>query len=138
MINKVTLVGRLGGDPEVKYTSSNKAVANFSLATSEKYKDQSGNDQEITQWHRIVVWGNIAKVCGEYLKKGSLIYADGKVTYRSWDDQNGQKRYTTEIVANTIKFLSGTKDRQSQSQNQQQQTPPQAEPSFASDDDIPF
>ncbi len=106
-INKVILIGNLGSDPEVKYTPSGVPVANFSLATSETWNDKSGERQERTEWHRLVLWRKLAEIAGQYLKKGSKIYVDGKLQTRSWDDQNGQKRYATEIVVNDMQMLDG-------------------------------
>lgn len=97
-INKVILVGNLGQDPEVRYTANGKAVANLSLATSESWKDQSGQIQEKTEWHRVVLFGKLAEIAGEYLRKGSQIYVEGKLQTRKWQDQQGQDKYTTEIV----------------------------------------
>ena len=98
-VNEVTILGRLGGDPELKYTPNGTAVAQFSVATSEKWKDkQTQQDQEKTEWHRIVVWGKLAEICNQYLKKGKQVFLKGSLQTRSWDDKNGQKRYTTEIV----------------------------------------
>src|SRR6202453_602828 len=104
-VNKVILIGRLGTDPEVRYTSNGGAVANFSLATNESWTDKSGQKQERTEWHRIVVWGKLAELCGQYLSKGRQAFVEGRLQTRSWEDQQGQKRYTTEVVANTVQFL---------------------------------
>lgn len=104
-INKVTLIGNLGKDPEVRYTSGGVAVASFSLATNERWKDQEGNFQERTQWHNIVAWSNLAEICGNYLKKGSKIYLEGRLQYRTYDDKNGIKRYVTEVVMNDLVML---------------------------------
>ena len=108
-VNKAILVGRLGTNPEVRYTPSGAAVCNFSIATSEAYKDKSGQKQERTEWHRIVVWNKMAEVCGEYLAKGRQVYIEGRLQTRNWDDKDGNKRYTTEVVAQTVQFL-GSKD----------------------------
>jgi len=105
-INKVILVGRLGRDPEVRYTRSGDAVANFSLATSEEWKDKNtGEKQEKTEWHRIVAWRRLGEICGEYLHKGSQVYVEGKLQTRSWEDRDGNTRYTTEIVAQSMQML---------------------------------
>jgi single-strand DNA-binding protein len=104
-VNKVILIGRLGQDPEVRYTSSGGAVANFSLATSESWNDKQGQKQERTEWHRVVVWGKIAELCGQYLSKGRQAYIEGRLQTRDWLDKEGHKRYTTEIVAQTVQFL---------------------------------
>ena len=97
-INKVILVGNLGQDPEVRFTPNGKAVANITLATSESWKDQTGQIQEKTEWHRVVMFGKLAEIAGEYLKKGSQVYIEGKMQTRKWQDQQGQDRYTTEVV----------------------------------------
>ena len=105
-LNKVTLIGNLGKDPELSYTPSGVAVAKFSVATGEKWKDQEGNLQEHTEWHNIVAWRKLAEICGQYLKKGSKVYLEGKLQTRSWDDKNtGVKRYTTEVIADDLIML---------------------------------
>ncbi len=104
-LNKAMIIGNLGQDPELRYTPSGVAVANFSVATSEKWKDKDGNDQEKTEWHRVVIWRKLAEICGEYLKKGSKVYLEGKLQTRSWEDDNGVKRYATEIVVNQMQML---------------------------------
>jgi len=107
-INKAILIGRLGADPEVRYTPSGVAVANFSIATSEEWKDKdTGEKKERTEWHRIVVWSKLGELCGEYLSKGRQVYIEGRIQTRSWDDRDGNKRYTTEIVATDVQFLGG-------------------------------
>jgi single-strand DNA-binding protein len=109
-INKVILIGRLGSDPEVRYTPSGVAVANFNIATSEEWKDKdSGEKRERTEWHRIVVWRRLGEICGEYLSKGRQVYVEGRLQTRDWEDRDGNKRYTTEIVANDVQFL-GSRD----------------------------
>jgi single-strand DNA-binding protein len=105
-INKVILVGNLGKDPEVRHLEGGATVANFTLATSEYYKDKAGNRTEQTEWHNIVVWRGLAEVAEKYLKKGMTIYIEGKIRSRSWDDKEGIKRYTTEIVGDTFTILS--------------------------------
>lgn len=104
-VNKVTLIGNLGKDPELRYTSSGVAVSTFSMATSESWKDPEGNTQERTQWHSIVAWRKLAEIVGEYLKKGSKIYLEGRLQYRNYDDKNGVKRYVTEIVMDEMVML---------------------------------
>jgi single-strand DNA-binding protein len=104
-VNKVILIGHLGKDPEVRSIESGVKVASFSLATSEPYKDKSGNRADHTEWHNIVVWRGLAELAEKYLKKGSQIYIEGKLRSRSWDDKDGVKRYTTEVVADTFTFL---------------------------------
>jgi single-strand DNA-binding protein len=106
MINKVILVGRLGKDPEIKSTAGGNTVAKFSLATDERYTDKSGEKQERTEWHNIVVWGKLAEICGQYLRKGKLVYIEGSIRTDSWEDkESGQKKYRTEIIGNTMKML---------------------------------
>jgi single-strand DNA-binding protein len=104
-VNKVILVGRLGQNPEVKFTPSGQAVANFSLATNESWTDKSGQKQERTEWHRIVVWGKLAELCGQYLQKGRQAYIEGRLQTRQWQDKDQQTKYTTEILAQTVQFL---------------------------------
>jgi single-strand DNA-binding protein len=106
-VNKAILVGRLGRDPETRYTSGGQAVANFTMATDESYKDRAGERQKRTEWHRIVVWGKLAEITQQYLKKGMLVYIEGRIQTRQWEDKrDGQKRTTTEIVANSMKMLT--------------------------------
>ena len=104
-VNKVILVGNLGQDPDVRFTPNGKAVANITIATSESWKDQQGQMQEKTEWHRVVMFGKLAEIAGEYLKKGSQVYVEGKLQTRKWQDQSGQDRYTTEIVAQEMQML---------------------------------
>ena len=107
-VNKVILVGNLGADPEVKYMPNGNAVANVTLATSETWKDkQSGENKEKTEWHRVVFFRRLAEIAGEYLKKGSQVYIEGKLQTRKWQDKNGNDRYTTEIIANEMQMLGG-------------------------------
>lgn len=106
-VNKVILIGNLGADPEVRFTPGGQAVANFRIATNESWTDKQGQRQERTEWHRIVVWGKLAELCGEYLKKGRQAYVEGRLQTREWTDKEGKKNYTTEIVANTVQFLGG-------------------------------
>jgi single-strand DNA-binding protein len=162
-VNKVILVGRLGNDPEVRYTATGSAMANISLATSENWKDkQTGEKQERTEWHRIVFYDKLAEIVAQYLRKGSLIYVEGRLQTRKWQDQNGQDRYTTEIIARDMTMLgsksenSGTASysapaapssyapaASSNMGSQQQSAPrPSAPPPSMSpdnfDDDVPF
>jgi single-strand DNA-binding protein len=106
-VNKVILVGRLGRDPEMRYTSGGQPVANFSVATDETYKDRNGTRQKRTEWHKIIVWGRQAEIAQKYLKKGSLIYLEGRIQTRQWDDKEGQKRTSFEIVAHNFRMLGG-------------------------------
>jgi len=147
-VNKVIIVGRLGTDPEVRYTNNGTAVTNFSVATSENWSDKEGNKQERTEWHRIVVWGKMGEICSQYLKKGRQVFLEGRIQTRSWEDKEGQKRYTTEIVAQNVQFLGnkeGTStsatggDVQAPQNNLQPPTNGQESQDFgATDDDIPF
>jgi single-strand DNA-binding protein len=106
-VNKAILVGRLGRDPETRYTSGGQAVANFTLATDETFKDRSGERQKRTEWHRVVLWGKLAEITQQYLKKGMLVYVEGRIQTRQWEDKrDGQKRSTTEIVANVMRMLT--------------------------------
>ncbi|NOJ76876.1 single-stranded DNA-binding protein, partial [Myxococcus xanthus] len=106
-VNKVILIGNLGADPEVRFTPGGQAVANFRIATSESWVDKNGQKQERTEWHRIVVWGKLAELCGEYLKKGRQCYVEGRLQTREWTDKENRKNYTTEVVANAVTFLGG-------------------------------
>ena len=106
-VNKVILVGNLGRDPELRYIPSGQAVANFTLATNERWRDKDGNNQERTEWHRIVVWGKSAENCAQFLQKGRSVYIEGKLQTQEWEDKEGNKRKTTEIVAQTVQFLGG-------------------------------
>ncbi|MCB0412637.1 MAG: single-stranded DNA-binding protein [Bdellovibrionales bacterium] len=137
-INKAIVIGRLGADPEVKTVSNGNTVARLSVATSETWNDRDGQKQERTEWHRVVVWGKLAELCGKYLSKGRQVYLEGRLQTRSWEDQQGNKRYTTEIVANTVQFLSGggpSTSADDSSMNYQDFGP---EPSFDSSEEIPF
>lgn len=106
-VNKVILVGRLGRDPETRYTSSGQAVCNFTLATDESFKDRTGERQKRTEWHRIVLWSKLAEIAQQYLKKGMLVYVEGRIQTRQWDDKNtGQKRTSVEIVGSVMRMLT--------------------------------
>ncbi len=110
-LNKVMLIGHLGNDPEMKVTTSGQSRVNFTLATNENFKDSSGNLQERTEWHRIIVWGKLAEICSQYLKKGRQVYVEGRLQTRSWDDtKSGEKRYTTEIVCSDMQMLGGQRE----------------------------
>src|SRR5258708_19045123 len=106
-LNKVMPIGNLGKDPEVRYTPGGQAVANFNIATNEAWTDKEGERQEGAEWHRIVVWGKVAELCGEYLSKGRQVYIEGRLQTREWTNKEGAKQYTTEIVANQVLFLAG-------------------------------
>lgn len=143
-VNKVILIGNLGGDPEIRYTNSGTAVATITLATSESWKDQVGQRQERTEWHRCVFYKRQAEIAGEYLRKGSKVYLEGKLHTREWQDQQGQKRYTTEIVVTEMQMLdarqSGAKSGVGHPATPQGQSTPATnnEPPMDFDDDIPF
>ena len=139
-VNKVILVGRLGKDPEVKYTQGGTAVAKFTMATNEVWKDQSGEKQERTEWHNIVAWTRLAEICGQYLTKGSRVYIEGRLQTRSWEDKEGKKRYTTEIRADNMVMLSGKTDEARHEKSAAAAASSDggsAEPEIT-DDDIPF
>jgi single-strand DNA-binding protein len=106
-VNRVILVGNLGRDPELRYIPSGQAVANFTLATNDRWRDKEGNNQERTEWHRIVVWGKSAENCAQYLQKGRSVYIEGRLQTREWEDKDGNKRQTTETIAQTVQFLGG-------------------------------
>ncbi|TVQ04973.1 MAG: single-stranded DNA-binding protein [Balneolaceae bacterium] len=141
-LNKAMIIGRLGQDPEVRYTQSNTAFANMSVATSEKYKDRNGELQETTEWHRVVVWGRLAEICQEYLKKGSLVYFEGPIQTREWEDKDGQKRYTTEIKALNMQMLDsrgGSGGSSAPAKNKKNAAAVEIDDQFDDmDDDLPF
>lgn len=144
-VNKVILIGNLGRDPEVRYTPNGMAVANVTLATSETWKDkQTGENQEKTEWHRVVMFNRLGEIAGEYLRKGSKVYIEGRLQTRKWQDKNGQDRYTTEIVADNMQMLDskgggGQADHAHSMPEKQAAEMPQADAAGASfDDDIPF
>lgn len=139
-VNKVILVGNLGKDPEVRHLESGAVVANFPLATSETYKDRkTGERITQTEWHNIVIWRGLAEVAEKYLKKGSSVYVEGKLRTRSWDDKEGNKRYTTEIVADNMTMLGGRNEGGAGGNNQQASTESQASPFEDNDNgDLPF
>jgi single-strand DNA-binding protein len=109
-VNKVILLGHLGKDPEVRYGQSGMALCNFTLATSESWRDKDGGKQDRTEWHRIVAFGKLAEVCGEHLQKGRQVYVEGKIQTRDWQDKDGQKRFTTEVVINVMQFVGAKGD----------------------------
>jgi single-strand DNA-binding protein len=153
-VNKVILVGRLGRDPEVKYTPSGAPVAKFSLATDESFKDKTGEKQERTEWHNIVAWNKLAEICGEYLTKGKLVYIEGSIRSRQWQDQSGNKRTSYEIIASQMQMLGSRADAERASGGGMERPAPErpapapppapSEPLAAppeseiSDEDIPF
>ena len=129
-VNKAIIVGNLGRDPETRFTPGGQAVTNFTVATNEQWTDKSGSRQERTEWHRIVAWGKLAEQCRDYLTKGRRVYVEGRLQTRQWEDRDGHKRYTTEVVANQIVFL----DRREGGGDM----PPDSDDPGLSDDDIPF
>jgi len=143
-VNKVILVGNLGANPEMRFTQGGQAVANLRLATSERWTDKSGQKQETTEWHRVVAFGKLAEICGQYLTKGRQIYIEGRIQTRQWQDQQGQKRYSTEIVANNMQMLGGRGAAAERGGEDMGATVPPAEEGFGHDvsggpdDDIPF
>lgn len=138
-VNKVILIGNLGKDPEVRYTGSGVAVATFTLATNESWRDADGNTQERTEWHNLVAWRKLAEVIGEYLKKGSKIYVEGRLQYRTYDDKNGVKRYVTEIVIDQMVMLDGrNRDAAGGGSDPGPSTPPAGPGPSSKDDDLPF
>ena len=141
-VNKVILIGNLGADPEVKYTPDGVAVANFNLATTENWTNRNSERQERTEWHRIVMWRKLAEIAGQYLKKGSKIYVEGKLQTRSWEDQSGQKRYMTEVVVNDMQMLDSRGEVAVSSGPQGGESRPVAQPEYApaegTDDELPF
>ena len=132
MINKAIIVGSLGRDPETRYAPDGGAVTNISVATSERWKDKSGEAKEATEWHRVVFFGKLAEIAGEYLAKGSQVYVEGKIKTREWTDKDGAKKYSTEIIASEMKMLGGKKEKAEKKND--------APPARVSDmdDDIPF
>ena len=138
-VNKVILVGNLGRDPELRHTQSGRAVANFTLATNERWKDREGQQQERTEWHRIVCWDRLAEICAEYLQRGKQVYIEGRLQTRDWEDKDGNKRYTTEIVTTNMQMLG----RRGEQGTEPAEAPPPLDapppgPSGGADDDIPF
>jgi single-strand DNA-binding protein len=146
-VNKVILIGRLGKDPEMRYTASGTAVVNFSMATNHFTKDQDGNNSDTTEWHQVVAFGRTAEVASEYLNKGKLVYIEGRLQTRSWDDQNGQKRYKTEVVCSNLQLLGSRAESEAPPAEQPQmekttdsnnEKETQAAPASDDEDDLPF
>ncbi len=134
-VNKAIILGNLGADPELRYTPTGQAVTSLRIATTEKYKDKSGVSQSRTEWHNIVCWGRLAEIAKDYLKKGSPVFIEGRIQYRSYDDKDGIKRFRTDIVANAMQLL-GSRPSGEAGQQEPQET---AEPSVpVEDDDLPF
>lgn len=134
-VNKAILIGHLGHDPELRFTNDGKPVCNFNIATSESWKDKQGANQEKTEWHKIVVWGNQAEPCAQYLSKGSQCYIEGRITTREWVDKLDAKRTTTEIVANQVTFLGSKQDNNN---NHEQGADEHEQSAPAASDDLPF
>lgn len=140
-VNKVILIGNLGKDPEVRYLEGGTAVANFTLATSESYRNKSGENITNTEWHNIVVWRGLAEIAEKYLKKGNKVYIEGKLRTRSWQDQDGNNRYTTEIVADNMTMLGGRNDDNQTSKPSGDNSVEKSNSNFAKtddEDDLPF
>ena len=140
-VNKVILVGNLGADPEVRSTGGGTPVANFRLATSENFKNRDGQREERTEWHRIVTFGRLAEICGQYLKKGRQVYIEGRIQTREWEDQSGNKRWTTEIIANQMQMLGSREGGGGYSPDDSQESQYADNGSQApaeDDDDLPF
>ncbi len=141
-VNKATIIGNVGNDPEMKYTASGQAVANFSIATNESWTGKDGQKNERTEWHRIVAWGRLAEICGQYLSKGKPVYVEGSIRTRSWEDRDGNTKYTTEIHAKELQFLGGGQESsgvEKPPQESESGRPPIEVPDDKSmDDDIPF
>ena len=136
-VNKVILIGRLGADPEVRYTSSGTAVANFNMATSVNFTDKNGEKTEKTEWHRIVAFGRLGEICGEYRAKGKQVYIEGRLQTREWEDRDGNKRRTTEIVANAMQMLGAASDKVRE--NVSESTPSVNDiPNIGTESDVPF
>jgi single-strand DNA-binding protein len=147
MINKAILIGRLGKDPEIRSTPGGQSVARFTIATDERFTDRNGEKQERTEWHNIVAWGKLAEICGQYLRKGKLVYIDGSIRTDSWDDkETGQKRYRTEIVAQNMKMLDRKGDDEGGSYggggnyatSPRKSSGPAPAPDLEDDDEVPF
>jgi single-strand DNA-binding protein len=145
-LNKAMLIGRLGADPEVRYTQSNTAVATLNIATNERFKDSNGEWRERTEWHRVVAWGRLAEIVQQYVKKGGLVYVEGPIQTRQWEDKDGQKRYTTEIKALTLRMLDSRNENGMtvDTSNSQEKTNAASKPVDLNgdfddlDDDLPF
>lgn len=138
-LNKAMLIGNLGKDPELRYTPAGVAVATFSIATNESWKDQDGNVQERTEWHNVVAWRKLAEVCGEWLKKGKKVYVEGRIQTRSYDDKNtGAKKYITEIVLDNMIMLDGRGGAEGSTQPTAVSAPEEPSAAAGKEDDLPF
>lgn len=138
MINKAILVGRLGKDPEVRYTPDGTMITNFSVATDEQWKDKNGEKVQKTEWHRIVTYRKLAEICGQYLHKGSLVYIEGRIQTRSWDDKEGVKHYTTEINASEMKMLDSKGQRTGDASSEKPPLSHAGADAHLSEEDVPF
>ncbi len=135
MVNKVILIGRLGADPEIRYTPDGTMVTSFRLATDEQWKSKSGEKTQKTEWHRIVTFRKLAEICGNYLAKGKLVYIEGRIQTRAWEDKEGVKRYTTEIIASNMQMLDSKGQAKDTESNWNDQIPPYSD---RGEDDVPF
>ena len=138
MINKAILVGRLGADPEVRYTPDGAMVTNFRIATDEQWKDKNGEKVQKTEWHKIVAFGKLAEICGKYLVKGKLVYLEGRIQTRAWDDKEGTKRYTTEIVASNMQMLDSKGQRSADASPGELPHAQSGADAPVSEEDVPF
>ncbi len=138
MVNKAILVGRLGGDPEVRYTPEGLMITNFNLATDETRKDKSGDRVQKTEWHRIVTFGKLAEISGKYLSKGKLVFVEGRIQTRSWEDKDGNKRYTTEIIASNMRMLEAKGMAKGDDVSGTDTLPPFPDTESVTEDDVPF
>jgi single-strand DNA-binding protein len=141
-VNKVILIGNLGADPEIRFTNSGLAVTKFSIATSERWGNKEGGREERTEWHRVVAFGKLAETCGKWLSKGRQVFVEGRIQTREWEDRDGIKRWSTDIVANDVRFLGRAGDKEQSAadapSNSQDSPHPQEDSSSPPDDDIPF
>ena len=138
MVNKVLLIGRLGKDPEVRYTPDGMMVTNFTMATDEQRKDKNGQKIQRTEWHRIVTFGKLAEICSSYLSKGKLIFIEGRIQTKSWEDKDGNKRYTTEIIANNMQMLDSKGQTRSQDADADDHAPTYSGLEQTPEEDVPF
>ncbi len=138
MVNKAILIGRLGNDPEVRYTPDGLMVTNFTMATDEIRKDKNGERTQKTEWHRIITFGKLAEISGKYLSKGKLVFVEGRIQTRSWEDKDGNKRYTTEIIASNMRMLESKGTARSEDVSGYDAAPPFPESGSLTEDDVPF
>ncbi|HLG20004.1 MAG TPA: single-stranded DNA-binding protein [Bdellovibrionota bacterium] len=137
-VNKVILIGNLGADPEIRYTQGGVPVATLRVATSEQWKNKNGQKEERTEWHRVVLWSRLAELAGQYLSKGRQVYLEGRIQTRSWDDKEGKKRYSTEVVATQMQFLGGPSERKAELPSMSEELPPPPENLGQKEEDVPF